>query len=218
MIKGILFDFDGTLANTNPLILRTLRETFATMLPQRPLSEAEILECIGPTLHETGLIYFPDNPQAFVDHYRHLNLLYHDSMVEPYPGIIEMLDSLKAMGMPMAVVSSKKRDVVERGLRLLGMADYFDFVLGGDEVENPKPHPEPIEVALSALGLAPDEALMVGDNYHDIHAAQNAGVASVAVGWAHRGPEYLAQFHPTYLIAAPQELVEIVTHSRVGAQ
>jgi len=210
MIKGILFDFDGTLVNTNPLIIRTLTETFAELLPERPLSEAEILDCIGPTLEETGQKYFPENPQQFVDHYRQLNLAYHDGMIAEYPGIMAMLESLRSLGLKLAIVSSKKRDVVLRGMRLMGMERFFDFVLAGDEVNNPKPHPEPVELAVQALGLRPDEVMMVGDNSHDIESAQNAGVLSVGVGWAHKGAEYLQAYSPDYLISEPRELVDIV--------
>ena len=210
MIKAVLFDFDGTLVNTNPLIIRSFRETFAALLPDRKLSDEDILDCIGPTLHETGTVYLPDDPQSFVDHYRKLNVAYHDSMILPYPGITEMLDALKTQGISIVVVSSKKRDMVMRGIEVMGMNDYFDWVFGGDDVKNPKPHPEVVELALSSLGIKPEEAIMVGDNFHDIHAAQNAGVLSVGVGWAHRGAEYLRSFAPSYLIRQPMELVEIL--------
>jgi len=99
----------------------------------------------------------------------------------------------------------------------MGLAPYFELMVASDDVENPKPHPEPIERARGALGLQPDEVMMVGDNSHDIQAAQNAGVASVAVGWAFRGPEYLSQFAPDYLIHDPDELVGIVEAKRNGA-
>jgi len=217
MIKGILFDFDGTLVNTNPLILRTFRETFANLLPQRQLSDQEILDCIGPTLHQTGLKYLPQDPELFVKEYRRLNLIYHDDMIAEYPGITEMLNSLQNLGLRLAIVSSKKRDIVQRGLDVMGLAPYFELMVASDDVENPKPHPEPIERARGALGLQPDEVMMVGDNSHDIQAAQNAGVASVAVGWAFRGPEYLSQFAPDYLIHDPDELVGIVEAKRNGA-
>jgi len=214
MIKGILFDFDGTLVDTNPLILRTLRETFAALLPDQVMTEQEILDCIGPTLDETGRKYFPDNPDSFITHYRKLNLAYHDDMIEIYPGVIEMLEELQHRGLRLAIVSSKKRDVVLRGLQLMNLEHYFDFILGGDEVTNPKPHHEPIEVALEALGLQPEEAMMVGDNSHDIHSAQNAGVISVGVGWALKGAAYLATFNPTHLIATPCQLLNVIDEKR----
>jgi len=210
MIKAVFFDFDGTLVDTNPLIIRTFNETFDALLNDRKLSEAEILDCIGPTLDETGKKYFPDSPQQFVDHYRELNLKYHDDMVEIYPGISQMLEALKRMGLSLAIVSSKKRDVVIRGLQLMDLEKYFDFILAGDEVKNPKPHQEPVEIALKRFGLEPSEAMMVGDNSHDIHSAQNAGVLSVAVGWAFKGADYLKKFAPDYIIEDANELIEIV--------
>jgi len=213
MINAVLFDFDGTLVNTNPLIIRTLKETFAALLPSRVLSDTEILDCIGPTLAQTGQKYFPENPDKFVDYYRKLNLTYHDEMIQQYPGIADMLAELHRRGLVLAVVSSKKRDLVLHGLQLMGLSQYFDYVLGGDEVENPKPHPEPITTALTALGLAANETMMVGDNSHDIECAQNAGVVSVGVGWAERGADYLRAFHPDYVINSPAELLDIVARN-----
>jgi len=210
MIKAVFFDFDGTLVDTNPLIIRTFEETFGALMPGRPMSQEEILDCIGPTLEETGNKYFADKASDFVSHYRELNLRYHDEMVEIYPGIDGMLSALKGMGLSLAIVSSKKRDVVLRGLRLMDLEKYFDFILAGDEVANPKPHQEPIEIALRFFGLKPSEAVMVGDNSHDIHAAQNAGVTSIGVGWAFKGADYLKKFAPDYIIKDADEMIEIV--------
>jgi len=216
MIKAVFFDFDGTLVDTNPLIIRTFNETFANLLPDRTLSDSEILDCIGPTLQQTGEKYFPGRVQEFVDHYRELNLAYHDDMVEIYKGIVEMLEALQQMGLHLAVVSSKKRDVVLRGMRLLDLEKYFDFILAGDEVTYPKPHQEPVELALKRFGLKPSEAVMVGDNSHDIHSAQNAGVISVGVGWAYKGADYLKKFSPDYIIKDADELIKLIEVTNNG--
>lgn len=210
MIKAMLFDFDGTLADTNPLIIRTFNETFAELSPGHGLTEPDILELIGPTLHETGLKYFPADPDGFSNRYREINLLYHDDMIEVYPGVGPMLAALKGMGLKMAIVSSKKRDMVLRGLKLLDLEQYFDWVLGGDDVTHPKPHREPIDRVLAYYGLQPAECLMVGDNSHDIDSAKNAGVKSIAVGWAYKGAEYLKKYAPDYIINTGDELIQIV--------
>lgn len=209
-IKAVFFDFDGTLVDTNPLIIRTFQETFANLLPDFSPTDEEVLDCIGPTLQQTGQKYYAHDVDGFVSHYRELNLKHHDAMVEIYPGIVHMLEALKAKGLPLALVSSKHRDVVLKGVRLFGLEPYFDFILGGNEVTNPKPHQEPIELALKHFGLEPSEAIMVGDNSHDIHSAQNAGVLSVGVGWALRGADYLKNFAPDYIIKDADELVKII--------
>lgn len=209
MIKAVLFDFDGTLADTNALIVRTFTETFSALLTDRTLTETEILDCIGPTLEQTGEKYFPGNSTQFVDAYRELNAKYHDEMIKIYPGVKKMLEALQEKGLKLAIVSSKKRDFVVRGLKQLDLFHFFDYLIGGDEVKNPKPHSEPIDQALAHYGLLPENCLMVGDNAHDIECAQAAGVKSVAVGWALRGADYLKQFHPDYIVHDAMEIVEI---------
>jgi len=210
MIKAVLFDFDGTLADTNPLIIRTFTETFASLLPERPFTMAEILECIGPTLDQTGEIYFPDNPNKFVEAYRALNSKYHDEMIELYPRITEMLETLKQMDLKLAIVSSKRRDFVIRGLKQTNLFEFFDYIVAGDDVVNPKPHSEPLDKAMAHYGLTPAECLMVGDNSHDVDAAKASGVKSIAVGWAFKGVDYLKKLNPDYLIDDAMEIVKIV--------
>jgi len=210
MIKAVLFDFDGTLANTNPLIIRSFEETFALMLTDRTLTRAEILDCIGPTLEQTGAIYFPDNPNKFVETYRELNSQYHDEMIELYSGMPEMLEALKKMNLKLAIVSSKRRDFVIRGLEQTQLYHFFDYIVAADDVMNPKPHPEPIEKAMGHYGFTPDECLMVGDNSHDIEGAKNAGVKAIAVGWALKGVDYLKTLNPDYLVMDAAEIVKIV--------
>jgi len=210
MIKAVLFDFDGTLADTNPLIIRTFTETFATMLTDRTLTDAEILTCVGPTLEETGAKYFPENPNAFVDAYRELNSKYHDEMIKIYPGIKEMVSILKEKGLKLAIVSSKRRDFVIRGLKQTELFQFFDYIVAADDVVNHKPHPEPLEKVMTHYGLTADECLMVGDNSHDINGAKNAGVKGVAVGWAFKGADYLRALNPDYLVMDAMEIVGIV--------
>jgi len=214
MIKAVLFDFDGTLADTNPLIIRTFEETFASMLPDRPLTKEEILDCVGPTLEQTGIKYFSERSTEFVEAYRELNSLYHDDMIEVYPGIEEMLERLHKKGLKLAVVSSKKRDFVIRGLKQTNLFEYFDYIVAADDVEHPKPHTEPFDIVMEEYGATPNECLMVGDNSHDIDGARNAGIKSIAVGWAFKGIEYVKSLKPDYIVNDAIEIVEIVEENK----
>jgi len=208
MLKGIIFDFDGTLANTNDLILRTLKETFETLIGE--VSQETLLGCIGPTLEESGEVYYPEDPGAFVETYRQLNLVYHDEMIELFPGVREMLDRLQKTDLKLAIVTSKMSNVLVQGLNVLDMAHYFEVLVAQDHVENHKPDPEAIHLALSELGLSADECFMVGDNYHDILAGHNAGMKSVAVGWALKGVDYLKTFKPDYIMEEANDIFEIM--------
>jgi len=210
MIKAVLFDFDGTLADTNPLIYRTFKETFEKMLPEKKFTDVEIYDCIGPTLDETGNKYFPEYPQKFVDNYRELNAIYHDEMIKIYPGVLEMVAQLKKKNLRLAIVSSKKRDFVIRGLKIVGLYEYFDFIVASDDVVKHKPDKEPLMKAINHYNITSNECLMVGDNSHDIHGARNTGVKSIAVGWALKGVEYMKSLEPDYLVHEASEILSIV--------
>ena len=215
MIKAILFDFDGTLVDTNQLIIRSFNETFKKLFPNRCFTESEIMDCIGPTLEETGQKYYAEDPKSLVDIYRGFCWQYHDEMIVIYPGIEEMLKSLKEMGLKLVIVTSKKTDMATRGLEVTKLLSYFDWMVSADDVKNPKPHQEPIERVLDYYHLKPEECLMVGDNSHDILCAKAAGVTSVAVGWALRGADYLKSFSPDYIIDEASDLIKIIKEEGV---
>ena len=210
MLKAILFDLDGTILNTNNLIFNSFRQAFEELLSDRTLSDDEIIDCIGPTLQQTGEKYCPENPEKFVECYRKYYQNNHDEMIEVFPGVIEMLESLKELGLRLVIVTSKKRDMTVKGLKYMNMFDYFDLIVSSDDILHPKPHPEPIETVLKYYHLNRDECLMVGDNSHDIECANHAGVKSVAVGWAMRGADYLKTYNPTYIINEAKDLLNVV--------
>ena len=210
MLKAILFDLDGTLVNTNQLIFNSFQKAFKELLKENTLSNEEIINCIGPTLEQTGEKYYPQDPNAFVEYYRHYYQMNHDDMIEIFPGIIEMLENLKQLQLKLVIVTSKKRDMTIKALKYLNIYDYFDLIVSSDDVRCPKPHPEPIETVMNYYGLTRDECLMVGDNSHDIECAHAAGVKSVAVGWAMRGADYLKKYHPTYIINEANDLLTVI--------
>ena len=142
--------------------------------------------------------------------YRKWNLAHHDEYVTEFDGVNSTLEQLKEQGIKMAIVSTKKRDTIERGLKLMKAEHYFEFYIGIEDVKNVKPNPEPVLLALEKLGVSNEEALMIGDNYHDIVAGKNAGVKTAGVAWSIKGEEYLKQFNPDYMLYHMTDLLGIV--------
>ena len=93
---------------------------------------------------------------------------------------------------------------------LMGITDLFDTIIGNDDVKNTKPHPEPVLLALSRLGLEKNEVIMIGDNYHDIEGGQNAGVHTAGVAWSLKGTAFLETYHPTFMLQTMKDLYGIV--------
>lgn len=207
-INTLLFDFDGTLLDTNELIIQTFLTVLDEHYPGR-FGREDALHFIGPSLEQTFMAIDPDRVEELTIQYRSLNRTMHDELVEEYDGVAETLRLLKAQGLKMAIVSTKKSETIRHGLALMGVSDVFDVLVGLDHVSNPKPHPEPLHLALEQLGARHDEALMIGDNSHDIEGGKNAGVRTAGVAWAVKGEEFLAGFNPDFMLQHISDLLEL---------
>lgn len=207
-INTLLFDFDGTLLDTNELIIQTFLAVLDEHYPGR-FGREEVLHFIGPSLEQTFTAIDPERVEELTAQYRSINRTMHDELVEEYDGVAETLRLLKAQGLKMAIVSTKRSDTIRHGLTLMGVSDVFDVLVGLDHVRNPKPDPEPLHLALEQLAASPDEALMIGDNSHDIEGGKNAGVRTAGVAWSAKGEDYLAGFHPDYMLQHISDLLEL---------
>lgn len=207
-INTLLFDFDGTLLDTNELIIQTFSAVLNDHFPGKYERE-DILHFIGPSLEQTFKEIAPDKVEEMTRQYRAFNHTMHDELVMEYDGVTETLRLLKARGLKMGIVSTKRKKTIEHGLKWMGAGDIFSVIISLDEVTNPKPHPEPILLALDQLEASAGNALMIGDNYHDIEGGRNAGVLTAGVAWTAKGEDYLASFKPDYMIRHISDLLEL---------
>jgi pyrophosphatase PpaX len=208
-ITTILFDLDGTLINTNDLIISSFLHTLNHYYPGQ-YGEEDVHPFMGPPLEESFGGLDPDKMEEMCAHYRAYNHEHHDSLVTEFEGVYETVKTLYDNGYKLAIVSTKVRDVVLKGLDLMNLRPFFDVIITLDEVENAKPHPEPIEKALVLLGSSPGDAIMIGDNHHDILAGKNAGVLSAGVAWSAKGREHLAHYEPDFMLENMRDLLAIV--------
>lgn len=207
-INTLLFDFDGTLLDTNELIVQTFLTVLGEHFPGE-YGREDVLHFIGPSLEQTFTNIAPDKVNELSDQYRRLNRTLHDDLVSEYDGVTETLRMLKSRGMKMAIVSTKREETILHGLRLMGVDDVFDVLVALDHVQNPKPHPEPLELALRLLEADREDALMIGDNSHDIEGGKNAGVRTAGVSWTAKGEEFLASFEPDFMLQHISDLLEL---------
>ncbi|MGP4061302.1 pyrophosphatase PpaX [Halobacillus sp. H74] len=207
-IRTILFDLDGTLIDTNELIIASFTHTIE-QYSDRPYERKEILDFIGPPLRDSLSKVNPAKVEEMIVTYRKHNIENHNSYVKAYDGVVETIKTLKKQGYRLGIVTTKMRNTVQMGLELTGLDGLFETVITLDDVKNAKPHPEPIVKALSHLDSQASEALMVGDNTHDIEAGQNAGTKTAGVAWTIKGREVLDNLKPDYMLTHMSELVEI---------
>ncbi len=208
-IDTVLFDLDGTLIDTNELIISSFLHTLEHFYPGSYLRD-DVLPFIGPSLQETFESLNPEGFEDMIKMYRDYNKAHHDLLVKEFEGVNETVETLQRKGYKLGIVTTKRADVVEMGLKLTGLDRYFKVVVTVDDVTRPKPDPEPINLALRLLESAPERAIMVGDNHHDILAGKNAGTATAAVEWSLKGRDYLASYKPDYILSKMPDLIPIL--------
>ncbi len=208
-ITTLLFDLDGTLIDTNELIIASFLHTLEHYYPNQYKRE-DVYAFIGPSLLETFSGLDRERAEEMIEHYREHNQLHHDLLVQEYEGVYETILALKERNYKLGIVTTKMSKAVERGLIKGRLDSLFDVVVTLDDVKKPKPDPEPIELALKLIGSSADETIMVGDNSHDILAGKNAGTKTAGVAWALKGREYLEQYGPDYMLDNMRDLLTIV--------
>lgn len=211
-IKGVLFDFDGTLANTIDLIISTFEYTCNTVLGIIPPRQ-QIISTFGLPLAEAmiKLSGSPDLVEEMRIVYRDYNNAHHDEMIRPISGAKSTLKTLKQRGIKIAVVTSKKYPMLQKGLNCLQMAEYIDAVITlGDTKEN-KPHPEPMLKACNMLGLEPEECISVGDSPFDLQSGNRAGTKTVAVRYSYFPWQIIIEEgKPDYSINKLEDLISLI--------
>ncbi|MBO4339870.1 MAG: HAD family hydrolase [Bacteroidales bacterium] len=185
MTKLIIFDFDGTLADTRELIVRTNQEAMRRL--RYPVaSEAAIVATIGLPLKESILALFPDLPEeeipVWIRVYREVFESLKSQIVPVlFPHVRETLSLLHSRGLILSVASSRGTESLNGFLKDMGIAPYISYVLGADDVAHPKPHPEPVLKTLNDLSVNASEALVVGDMPVDIQMGLGAGAHTCGV-------------------------------------
>lgn len=207
-IRTVLFDLDGTILDSNELIYASFDYTFKAY--NYSFTMEELMEFNGPPLIESFSKINPDQAELMVQTYLKHNHDIHNDHVKLFPDVIETLEVLKNNHIQIGIVTAKIRNSVDLGLTLTGLDQYFETIITVDDVSHPKPHPESVIKAMKELGGESSSTLMVGDNYHDILAGQNAGVRTAGVAWSSKGKDFLASYEPTYMLEDMKDLLEIV--------
>jgi len=129
--------------------------------------------------------------------------------VRPYAGVVEAVLALRDRGKTLGLVTSKTRSGALRGLRVAGLEDAFQVIVGADEVTHPKPHPEPVFTALERLDAPAAGAVFVGDSRHDVECGRAAGVKTAAVLWGPFDRSHLEDLEPDYWLERPEDLAAV---------
>lgn len=180
--RAVIFDLDGTLADTEPLVIGCMLETINAA--GHPVARDQLLRYIGPPLpvmlnHMLGLSLEQAQP-IYLDYLERYRRDYMPRTT-PLPGAEPLLNALREARVPLAIVTNKREDAGRQTIELLNWTNRFTTIVGADTAAAPKPDAAPILLALERLGAAPENAAIVGDTESDMGAGRNANLAA-AIG------------------------------------
>ena len=214
-IDTVLFDLDGTLINTNELIIASFLHTLDHYFPKQYNREG-VIQFIGPSLHDSFGRVNPEKVDEMIEMYRTFNHEKHDELVEEYDTVFETVKQLHEKGYKLAVVTTKRSETAKMGLKLTGLDQFFDVIVGIDDVDKVKPDPEPLLKALDALNSSPEKAIMVGDSQYDILGGKNTGTKTAGVAWTIKGREFLANYGPDVMLETMADLLGHLGEDTLG--
>lgn len=212
MINTVLFDLDGTIIDTNELIISTFMHVIQKNA-LNPHTREEIIPHMGLTLEQQLRTFSGREDVAdLVLDYRTYNREHHDAMVAEFPKVKQVIQTLYAKGIRMGIVTTKIRPTTLRALEMFDLLPYMerDAIITVQDVTYAKPHPEPVLKALQQLNADPASTLMVGDSAADLLAARAAGVKSAAVAWSIKGIDVLKQYNPDYILNNMTDLYDVL--------
>lgn len=208
-IKNLIFDFDGTLVDTAPLIIKTMQAAMKELqLPEK--SEEDCRATIGLRLEEIPGVLWPEIPnlaERYTSTYRKI----FDELKRPlnvvcFPDVVDSLRCLHASGYCMAIASSRSHKSLEDYVNLFDLSDCFSMLIGGNDVVHGKPAPDPVLLILKAQKWNPKETLAIGDAPVDILMGKAAGTLTCGVTYGNSSYEKLDAVHPDFVITSFKRL------------
>lgn len=211
--RAILFDLDGTLADTAPdlaaavNLLRTARGLEPTDYELlRPTASAGARGMIGAAFGlKPGDDGFVELREGFFDNYE-AAMAVHSTL---FPGIVELLAGIEEAGLQWGIVTNKPARFTDPLLPQIGLG-HAACIISGDTTAHAKPHPAPLLEAATRLGLPPQQCWYVGDDLRDIQAGQAAGMPSIGCGWGYCGPVEPLGWQADLVLDTPEQLLALM--------
>jgi len=209
-INTILFDLDGTLVDSNELIIESFRETFIKYKPEQEFTRCQLIEMIGPPLKETFRIVSEKKEviDEMIDFYRSFYQKHEFEYVSLYNNVIETLEQLSKRNINLGIVTTKFEESAMPSIKYFNIAKYIKNYSFLGDVKEHKPSPHPVYFVLKQFEYV-DKALMIGDNKSDILAGKNANILTCGLEWS-LTKEKLKETNPDFWITNYLELIDII--------
>ena len=216
--RPVLFDLDGTLADTIPLLLASMRAAYAAVGGPEP-EERAWLRGMGTPLRAQFMHFESDDlarVEALIAVYRDWQVTHLVEYVREYAGVPALLAALQTAGHPIAVVTGKGDGMARLTLKQVGLLAPFEVIVGADATARHKPDPDPLLLGAARLGVPAAGALYVGDAPNDVLAARAAGMIDVWAAWGPFRQAELEPFTPSHTAQTPDDVIQLIT--RLDAQ
>lgn len=205
-----LFDMDGTLIDSGLDISISINHVRSTLYKLNPLSVQCVIDTINAPIRNLSEIFYEQSHyeerarELFETHYFEQCI----QNVTPYHGIRDLLSLLYDNKVIMGVATNAPSIFAKRILKHLELDSFFQLIVGADDVDDPKPHPQMLNRHLDHYNyqIGTDYALMVGDNSKDMEAAKRTGIVGVFAGWG-----FSSKGKGDYFASSPQALLDIIT-------
>jgi len=217
--KAVLFDYDGTIVDSNQIIIDSWQCVAKNMLGHE-MSLDLVFSTFGKPLEDgykviakaTGIPQTEENYKKMNAFYKGYQATTIKSQFPLFPGMGELIKDLHRAGIKLGIVTSRMEDSLIEGLKYYGLYDCFDFLVSKDKTQIHKPDPFPATLCCEQLGIEPNEAIMVGDSIYDIACGNNAGCDSIFVIWSQCFKEKdVEDYSPaTYYVDKAEEIFKIV--------
>jgi pyrophosphatase PpaX len=210
--RPVLFDLDGTLADTIPLLLASMHAAYDSVGGTAP-DDRVWLRGMGTPLR-AQFLHFEGHDlarvEALIAVYREWQIANLTTYVTAYDGIHALLEALQQRAHPIAVVTGKGQMMARMTLAQVDLLTPFSVIIGAENSSRHKPDPDPLLVGAKALGVAPAGALYIGDAPNDILAARAAGMIDVWAAWGPFRDSEIAPFTPSYTVQSPAEILALL--------
>lgn len=208
-INTIIFDFDGTIIDTNLLIEEGLNY-FSQKYRGKMITKDELSEMTGKTLEDQMAFIHFDKAENMTEQFKIWYIHNHNAKTKAFPGVIELINHLKLLGYRLAIVSNNSLPTIDHGLRHLGLNDQFEIIISRNDVNVVKPSPEGLIRVMDYFNCNPEQCMYIGDTIGDILAAKAANMYSVMVGWTHLTEAQIFDVKPDTVLKIPNHLFMIL--------
>lgn len=208
-IEAVIFDFDGTLANSEQITFNVVRPILSKYL-NKEISDSDLNDLKGKVWKTTFKEWLPD---TYLELYAEIDRAWTsmNPFIPMYPDVSEMLASLKERNTLMAIASSRESGLLKQILKQNNLTEYFSYIVGQEDTKSHKPSPDPLLAAAKGIGIRPAKCIYIGDQPWDLMASRAAGMMSGAALWGEAEAEAMLRQKPDMVFKIPHDVVDFVT-------